>query len=218
MSVGKRGAAGRAWASRPARVRAVTGRAEQTARTFVTLAPVLARTGKNSQNLFAECLTKRLGYERARRQGRPDPQGTWANGSAALAEFLSTCRPRSTGARLVDGSGLSRDNRASAADFVAVLETMHRHRQRKLFVDSLAIAGQDGSLRKRMRDLPGAVYAKTGYLRGVRTLSGYAVTPQGRWRAFSVLFNGIKGSTAPFNDLHDKVCRILMEEGTSDPP
>ncbi|MCP4248707.1 MAG: D-alanyl-D-alanine carboxypeptidase/D-alanyl-D-alanine-endopeptidase [bacterium] len=182
------------------------------------LAAVLARTGKNSQNLFAECLAKRLGYEWARRRGQSDPQGNWQNGSAALAEFLSACRPPAAGARLVDGSGLSRDNRASAADFVSVLQYMHRHQHRQLFVDSLAIAGQDGSLRKRMRDLPGTVYAKTGYLRGIRTLSGYVVTPQGRWRAFSVLFNGIKGGTAAFNAIHDKLCRTLMAEATNTQP
>ena len=91
---------------------------------------------------------------------------------------------------------------------------MDGHPHRELFVRSLSEAGKDGTLSKRLRNLPGQVFAKTGYMRGVRTLSGYAVTPQGRWRAFAVLFNGFKGKAAPYNELHDQVCRLLA----TDPP
>ncbi|HUU84528.1 MAG TPA: D-alanyl-D-alanine carboxypeptidase/D-alanyl-D-alanine-endopeptidase [Phycisphaerae bacterium] len=175
------------------------------------LPPILARTGKRSQNLFAECLMKRTGYEWAKRQGA-DPQGTWETGRTAIEAFLAQCGRSANTAAVVDGSGLSRDNRASAADFVAVLQHMYRHPYRQIFAGSLSEAGNDGSLTKRLKDLPGTVYAKTGYLSGVRTLSGYAVTPSGRWRAFSVLFNGIKGGAAPFNKVHDEICRVLVTD------
>ena len=175
---------------------------------------MLARTGKKSQNLFAECLMKRLGYEWARRQGVADPRGTWEAGRAAIEGFLARAGNGAISARLVDGSGLSRSSRASADDFAAVLQYMYYHPQRQLFAESLAVAGKDGSLSKRMKNLSGTVYAKTGYLSGVRTLSGYAITPRGRWRAFYVLFNCFQGPAAPFNDVHDQVCRML----TTDPP
>lgn len=178
------------------------------------LAAVLARTGRDSQNLFAECLMKRLGYEWARRQGRPHPQGTWHTGRQALAELLARAGAGGGATALVDASGLSRENRATAADLVAVLAYMYRHSQRELFVNSLSEAGDNGSLRRRLQGLEGSVYAKTGYIRGVRTLSGYAVTPEGRWRAFSVLFNGFKGGSAPFNSLHDEVCRVLASDAS----
>jgi D-alanyl-D-alanine carboxypeptidase/D-alanyl-D-alanine-endopeptidase (penicillin-binding protein 4) len=179
---------------------------------------VLARAGKRSQNVFAECLIKRLGYEWARRQGSPNPRGTWSTGRAAVEEFLAKCGRSSPPTTVIDGSGLSRENRASAANFVDVLAYMHRHPDRQVFAESLSIAGRDGSLHKRMTTLPGTVYAKTGYLRGVRTLSGYAVTPQGRWRAFSVLFNGFKGPAAPFNRIHDQVCRLLVADPAGPSP
>ena len=182
------------------------------------LPPVLARTGKKSQNLFAECLVKRLGYEWLRRRGGTDARGTWEAGVAAIERFLARAGNGAIAARVVDGSGLSRQNRASAADFAEVLRYMYHHPYRQLFADSLSVAGRDGSLAKRMKDLSGTVYAKTGYLNGVRTLSGYAVTPQGRWRAFSVLFNGFKGPAGPFNDIHDELCRILAADPPSSSP
>ena len=178
------------------------------------LSQVLVRTGRDSQNLFAECLMKRLGYEWARRHNQPNPQGSWDTGRAAIGELLAKAGRTAQPPVVADASGLSRDNRASAADLLAVLEYMYRHPQRQLFVDSLSVAGENGSMRKRLKDLGGTIHAKTGYLRGVRTLSGYAVTPQGRWRAFSVLFNGFKGGSAPLNKVHDEVCRILA----TDPP
>ncbi len=182
---------------------------------WVTPLPlVLARAGKDSQNMFAECLLKRLGYEWSRRQGHADPQGTWATGRSAVEEFLVRAGADPNRVTLADGSGLSRSNRCSADDLVAVLAYMYRHPQRDLYCNSLSSAGSDGTLRKRLTGLPGQVYAKTGYLSGTRTLSGYAVTPQGRWRAFAVLFNGFKGGAAPYNTIHDEICRMLA----ADPP
>jgi len=182
--------------------------AEQT----TPLADALARAGRNSQNLFAECLMKRLGYEWARRKGAHDPQGSWDAGRSAIEAFLAGCCGSAPTATVADGSGLSRENRISAAELVAVLRHVHRHPQRDLFASSLSEAGQDGTLGKRMKDLNGTVYAKTGYLRGVRTLSGYVVTPQGKWRAFSVMFNGFSGGSAPYNQIHDQVCRLLATD------
>ena len=75
-----------------------------------------------------------------------------------------------------------------------------------------------GTLQKRMKSVAGEVYAKTGYMRGIRTLSGYVRALDGRWYAFSVLFNGFKGSSAPYNRIHDQVCRILARSTGDSPP
>ena len=175
------------------------------------LPEVLIRVGKNSQNLFTEALLKRLGFEWSRRSGWAEPIGSWETGRSAMLDFARRVGVAMAPSDYHDGSGLSRANRMSAAQAVGLLNHMHGHAARDLFVSSLAVAGRDGSLRKRMADVPGTIYAKTGYLSGVRTLSGYVVTPSGRWFAFSVLFNGIKGPTGPFNKVHDKVCRLLAD-------
>jgi D-alanyl-D-alanine carboxypeptidase/D-alanyl-D-alanine-endopeptidase (penicillin-binding protein 4) len=194
------------------------------------LRAVLSRIGKNSQNLFAECLLKRLGYADQVSRGEAAPVGSWDSGRAAVEAFLRKLdgavvgavsdRNRASGSEspptadrspvvIADASGLSRDNRTSAADLTRVLAYMYNGPNRQLFVDSLSDAGSDGSLEKRMKHINGRVYAKTGYIRGVRTLSGYVVTPRGDWLAFSVLFNGFKGAAAPLNAIHDEFCRLL---------
>ena len=186
-----------------------------------SLADVLNRIGKDSQNLFAECLLKRLGYEWQRRRGSPEAIGTWAGGRAAIRAWLDSLPGRTTdgvadrwaGMIIADGSGLSRTNRLTARQIVDLLTVMHGHPHGDFFAESLSVAGRDGSLhrKKRLRDLTGAVRAKTGTLSGVKALSGYVDTPSGRRLAFSVVFNGITGPSAPFNELHDRMCRILAD-------
>ena len=170
---------------------------------------VAARAGKDSQNLFAECLLKRAGYEFSRTRGDANPIGTWETGRAAVQALMTRAGINPDTAVISDGSGLSRSNRASVSDFVKLLAYMQRHRGWGIFARSLSVAGRDGLLRKRMNGIPGLVCAKTGYMRGVRTLSGYVETPDGRLYGFSVLFNNIKKATRPFSKIQDQFCRIL---------
>ena len=65
-----------------------------------------------------------------------------------------------------------------------------------------------------MKDIKGRVHAKTGYISGVRTLSGYVQGKSGRWFAFSFLFNDKKPriGTRPATQMQDRICRILAGE------
>ena len=80
-----------------------------------------------------------------------------------------------------EGSGLSRNNLASASATVNLLTTMATHREAAAFLASLPTAGVDGSLAKRMQGTAaeGNVHAKTGGLRWVNALSGYVTTAAG---------------------------------------
>jgi len=88
---------------------------------------------------------------------------------------------------------------------------MNKHRYGMTFRDSLSVAGKDGTVGKRMDDLTGHVFAKTGYIGGVRALSGYVLTRGGKWLCFSIIYNDIPGSVAPFEGLQDNACRVLVE-------
>jgi D-alanyl-D-alanine carboxypeptidase/D-alanyl-D-alanine-endopeptidase (penicillin-binding protein 4) len=93
------------------------------------------------------------------------------------------------GVRIVDGSGLSPRNRLTAAALIGMLVTAwHNPAIRPAFVQSLAVAGVNGTLEHRMERRParGAVLAKTGSTRESSALSGYV---RGRF-AFAVLQNG----------------------------
>jgi serine-type D-Ala-D-Ala carboxypeptidase/endopeptidase (penicillin-binding protein 4) len=77
----------------------------------------------------------------------------------------------------------------------------------KEFHDSMPVAGVDGSLADRFKDLdPQAhVYAKTGSLGGVKTLSGYAVTAKGEELAFSILANNYSLPGKRVNEIIDSI-------------
>ncbi len=175
------------------------------------LAAVLARAGKDSQNLFAECLLKRAGYASAQHRGLPDPRGSWQLGGDAIAEMLHRAGINTRELTVADGSGLSRHNACTARQLTTMLAWAYRQPFGPLLHDSLATAGVDGSLRKRLKDSEGRVHAKTGTMKGIRALAGYVDSDAGPRFAFAVLFNGYPGSSAPYKAIQDRVCRVLAD-------
>ena len=140
---------------------------------------------KYSNNFIAETLLKHLGRLDT---GAP---GSWTNGAAALRARLGALGLPLDGITLVDGSGLSRENRVSARLLVGAL----RRADQSFAIGpdllaSLPIAGEDGTLRKRTRDARGLVRAKTGTLDGVTALAGWARTESGRELVFALISNG----------------------------
>lgn len=175
------------------------------------IAAVLARSGKDSQNLFAECLLKRAGYAWARRHHAPEPQGSWATGSSAVMELMELARIDAGGLTVADGSGLSRSNACTAAQLAKLLTWAKTQPFGRMLHDSLATAGVDGSLRKRLKGSEGRVHAKTGTMKGIRALAGYVDSDAGPRFAFAVVFNGYPGPAAPYKTIQDRVCQILEE-------
>lgn len=96
-----------------------------------------------------------------------------------------------SGLRIADGSGLSRSNRVSSQTLAALLLRMHQHPLGPYYQASMAIAGRRGTLRNYFRgsSLDGKLWAKTGTLRGVRSVSGFLETSDGL-RFVSLISNG----------------------------
>ena len=141
-------------------------------------------TNVPSDNFFAETLLKDLALQA---RGR----GTTAAGARLAAGFARRLGSR---ARLVDGSGLSRGNRASPRQVVRLLAKMLEVDQAEYgdaFADSLPIAGSEGTLADRMERGPAhrRCVAKTGTLSNVSALSGICEATSGDTYAFSILMN-----------------------------
>jgi D-alanyl-D-alanine carboxypeptidase/D-alanyl-D-alanine-endopeptidase (penicillin-binding protein 4) len=149
------------------------------------LPQIIDRANKDSMNLYAECLCKRLGAEVS---GQP---GSWTNGTQAVGEFLTKIGVPSTQFRLDDGCGLSKENLITADAVTRVLTHNFFSSNSRLFLDSLAVAGADGTLKTRFAGstLRGRVFAKTGTVDGVSCLSGYVNARNGNCYAFSILIN-----------------------------
>lgn len=147
----------------------------------------------NSQNLYAECTLKRLGT------------GSFAAGGEAVLRALARLGVSTAGVEVADGSGLARANRVTAR---ALYDTLHALRDRPIFVEALA-AGGEGTLRRRYADLGPRVRAKTGTIRGVRSLSGYLTGRAGGRYVFVILANGRSARSA--RRLQDRIVRVLAE-------
>ncbi len=189
------------------------------------LEDVLRRIGKDSQNLFAECLLKRAAYGSAPRKSRGSgrarsatnhaveddstAQGSWRGGGRVVVSMMRRAGVRTDGLHIADGSGLSRENKCTARQLATLLSGMYRQSSGELLHDSLSTGGVDGSLRKRLKSIPGRVFAKTGTMRGIRTLAGYVDDEQGPRYAFALLFNGYRGSSAPYKAIQDRFCIAL---------
>lgn len=165
---------------------------------------------KKSQNFYAEQLIKTIGAE-------IEGEGSWEAGARAIERWMS--QELGVAGReisIVDGSGMSRENRASAAAFVAVLRRMWASPYRWEFVSSMPYSGEDDSrLRRRMNAAPYArsVYAKTGYLSGVIGLSGYVRAQSGRVYAFSFLFNRYRTGVWGVYNLQDEILKEIIRNG-----
>jgi len=160
-------------------------------RVGVVLSPTLDRivdtTDVWSDNFFAEMLIKLLG-------ARLGGAGTTAAGAAVVESFA---RSHGSGVHAVDGSGLTRSNRASPRQVVNLLVAMHHEPVGDEFIQDLALAGHEGTVEDRMHGTAayGRCRTKTGTITGVSNLSGYCFNRSGRVMAFSILMAGVGNLT-----------------------
>jgi D-alanyl-D-alanine carboxypeptidase/D-alanyl-D-alanine-endopeptidase (penicillin-binding protein 4) len=149
------------------------------------LSTILKRMNKDSDNFFAEMLLKGLGKDFT-------GSGTSDAGVGVVRVTLKTIGLPLQSVVMHDGSGLSYDDRVTAAFLVQLLTTMTRRPEAGAYYQSLAIAGEDGTLRERMRGTAaqGNAHAKTGTLDIAVSLSGYVLSANKRSVGYSILVNG----------------------------
>jgi len=148
---------------------------------------VLARCNKDSFNMAAESLVKTISAEHT--SGRIN--GEWEHGFVLEGRYLKHLGVKSDQFVLDDGCGLSRKNRLTADALAKVLTRMYHSDNRKIYIDSLAVGGVEGTAAKYFKEpkYKGKVFAKTGYISGVRAFSGYVKTDD-RDYIFSILTEG----------------------------
>jgi len=115
---------------------------------------------------------------------------------------------------VAEGSGLSADNRLTPTFVAGLLVQMTNQPDAlRVLLNSLPIAGVDGTLHHRMRGTAaeGRVYAKTGTLHGVSCLSGYVLTDGEPTIAFSIMMNNYTCSVSKVRRIQDAaVIRIVQ--------
>jgi D-alanyl-D-alanine carboxypeptidase/D-alanyl-D-alanine-endopeptidase (penicillin-binding protein 4) len=168
------------------------------------LADVCKISNKPSNNFVAEAIYKTVGGEL---YGLP---GTLAKGTKAIMEYLTAAGIRAGNYRVVNGSGLTHENRITARDLAALLRTIYYDPAvAPDFLTSLAIGGIDGTIRNRFlgTEAVGLVRAKTGTLSGVSALSGY-VGDKDDVLIFSIFVQGFRNKRT--NEVRHAQVRLVQ--------
>src|SRR5690606_1826992 len=117
------------------------------------------------------------------------------------------------GLALDNGSGLSRDSRASAAQLARLLRHAAAGPFADLIRESLPVAGIDGTMKARLAGEPiaGRAWIKTGSLDGVRSIAGYVQAASGRRYAVAMIVNGPNAASS--RALQDEFLRWVYANG-----
>ncbi|MCK9425847.1 MAG: D-alanyl-D-alanine carboxypeptidase/D-alanyl-D-alanine-endopeptidase [Ignavibacteriaceae bacterium] len=167
----------------------------------VFLKDILKVLNKNSHNFYAEQLLKTIGFE-------TKGYGTAARGIDAVKTILKDVGINTDNMEIVDGSGLSRLNLISPNQITVLLNYMYKSDVFTYFYNSLPVGGVDGTLANRVRKTRAQnnVRAKTGYVNGVRSISGYIFTGDKEPVTFSIIANNFTVPVILADNLQDLVC------------
>jgi len=151
--------------------------ARQVAEWTSPLLPEIIRDiNKFSNNVMARQVLLTLaadptGQPASTEQGARVIKGWLANKGIAAPELV-----------IENGAGLSRIERISANTMGKMLAATWRSPQMPEFISSLPVAGQDGTMRNRLKDasVAGKAHIKTGGLKEVRTIAGYVMAASGK--------------------------------------
>lgn len=182
-----------------------------------TLGEIVRQTNKESNNLYAELILRTLGKERGSLAPDPDPRknrerGDDEAGAAVVRSWLTGKGIPTSGLAIRDGSGLSRLDLVTPEATARLLAAITKTNAASVFHDSLPIAGRDGTLGPRLTRVTGLVFAKTGSLNYIHSLSGYATAQNKEVLAFSIFCNDATGHSDPVG-LIDEIARLLVAYG-----
>ena len=187
-----------------------SGAAGPQGETLATLTPPplsedISRINKESQNLHAEMLLRRIGAT----QGNPSTKG----GLAVIDQMLTKAGVPRNAYDFSDGSGMSTYNRVSPRAMIQFLRWTQTQPWGPQWKKSLAVAGTDGTLENRFKNAPlaGKLMAKTGALNQAAAISGFLPTAKGKTFTFAFYVNDIPQDASPRPQM-DRVIELVAAE------
>ncbi len=193
------------------RVRLEEGRRPMSARLLATckhpISLVLERMMKMSDNFHAESMF----YQTAASANKGVARA--ADARNITKRLINKIGLKADNYKIADGSGLSLYNYVSPELLTMLLRYAWRQPViRDVLLESLPIAGVDGTLKDRMRSAStkGNVRAKTGTLTGISSLAGYCTAANGHALCFAIINQGVMRNQIGRN-FQDRVCRALCE-------
>ena len=171
------------------------------------LAEDIQTINKFSQNLHVEMLLRTLGRE-------VKQYGSLTAGLEVLKEFAARVGIEPGEANFADGSGLSRHALVSPRAVIKLLKYMATSPRFETYLDSLPVAGVDGTLAERFTGSPGhgRIRAKTGTMEHVNALAGYMELSSGERLAFSIIGNAYLLKPAEGAAVVDRIALAILQQ------
>lgn len=154
------------------------------------LEQLILKINHESNNLYAEAIAKILVQESGK----------------TTEEILAALGVDPSNYRLADASGLSRHNLVAPEALVQTLTLIAQSPQGQVYRDSLPQPGE-GTLKHRLPNLD--LQAKTGYLTGVASLSGYLQPRDYEPLVFSIIINQSDQSGKSLQGAIDEIVLLL---------
>ncbi len=146
---------------------------------------------KESQNLHAELLLRRLGRQ-------DNVIGSIETGQKVIAAMLVEAGLKPHQYFFADGSGMSTYNRVAPRGVVTFLRWTQGQSWGVKFRATLPIGGIDGTLASRFKgtSLEGRINAKTGTINATNALAGFFITKSGKTLTFAAYANDVPEGVA----------------------
>jgi len=171
------------------------------------LKDIVRRANMKSVNLYCESLLKTIGKKQS-------GKGTNEAGLEAIKAYWTTRGVDMSGFVMRDGSGLSPRNSISTRHLATIMRKVAK--DKAVFKDlhaSLPVAAESGGLQNMFKGTKAAgnLRAKSGYMEGVRSYTGFAKSKSGKLLSFSIIANNYKGSPGAMRKKMEKVMAVIAE-------
>ena len=157
---------------------------------------------RNSNNFVAETLFKSAGAKWA------NSQGSIKNSLGMLSAYFDKNGLNSDDIKIVDGSGVSKNNIMTAEFMGEFLEYKSKTEDFECFKELLPTAGE-GTLKNRMLYFKDNLRAKTGTLADTSAIAGYITSRKGKLYAFDIMINDAKTSPADKKNIEEQILRSV---------
>jgi D-alanyl-D-alanine carboxypeptidase/D-alanyl-D-alanine-endopeptidase (penicillin-binding protein 4) len=174
----------------------------------VPVRELLSQINKESSNFYTEMMLKTAATEHYETKGSTDL------GLALMKDFAASMQLDTTKIELTDGSGMAPATLMSVEDLSKLMVKMQERSDFSTYKKSMSLAGIDGSLQHRFKNtsLYKKIYGKTGFVSGVRALSGYMDAASGKTLIFSIVTNNHTEKTSYIDSIHESILLQIHEK------
>ena len=165
-----------------------------------TIEDSLTEILQNSNNMVAETTFKLAGSIWAKSQGNLN------NSMDMLNSYLKNLGLNTDNIRIVDGSGVSKNNIMTSDFMTSFLVKIYSDSNFEEFEAYMPSPGE-GTLKNRMLYFKDNLKAKTGTLSDTSAIAGYITTRKGKTYTFDIMINDAKTSPADKKNIEEQILR-----------